>query len=90
MDTKHCSMLRRTIYLLVAGAALSGCAVYAPPYAYDSAPAAPTYYYPYGYSYYDYGYPAYYGPPVSLSFGYYHGYRGGYGWRGRGGWRGRR
>ncbi|MGO4381801.1 hypothetical protein [Pseudoduganella sp. RAF53_2] len=88
MDTS----LKRLLLALAAGMALSGCAVYAPPYAYDAAPAAPAYYYPNGYSYYDYGYPAYYWPPVSLNFGYYghSGYRGGGGWRGRGGWRGHR
>jgi hypothetical protein len=77
----------------VDGAALSGCAVYAPPYgAYAPVPAvvplsspslsAPYYAYPYDYGY-GYGRPAYVGPPISLNFGYYeHRYRGGHGWHG--------
>jgi len=100
MDTRKSSMLKRIIFSLAASAALSGCAVYAPPYtAYDAAPGGSTYYYPYGYSQ-----PAYVWPPVSLNFGYYHSHRSGsgwrdHGWRGgrghghgghRGGWRGRR
>jgi hypothetical protein len=96
MDTRQNSLIKRMILALAAGSALSGCAVYAPPYAtydasyYDGAPVASTYYYPYGYSSYAYGYPAYVGPPVSLSFGFYeHSYRGGSYWGGRGwgGWR---
>jgi hypothetical protein len=104
MDTRKSSVLKCMIFLLTAGMALSGCAVYAPPYAgYDATPVASTYYYPYGYSPYSYSYPAYVWPPVSLNFGYYqHSYRGGSDWRGyggggwrghngyRGGWRGRR
>jgi len=89
---------------LAAAAALSGCAVYAPPYAYDAAPVvapygpavvAPydPYYYPYRYGYpYAYGRPAWAGPPVALNFGYYHGSRHGRyrgpGWHGGPGYRG--
>jgi len=102
MDTGKRYVLKRIIFSLAAGAALSGCAVYAPPpaYTYDNATVGSTYYYPYGYSYdyygYNYGYPAYVWPSVSLGFGYYggsyHGYRGGYRggsyWRGNGNWSG--
>jgi hypothetical protein len=104
MDTRKSSVLKRMIFVLAAGMSLSGCAVYAPPYAatpyagYDATPADSTYYYPYNYGYspYAYSYPSYYWPPVSLSLGY--SYRGGGGWRGyggggrggRGGWRGGR
>jgi hypothetical protein len=70
MDIRTQGVAKRLFFSLAAGAALSGCVV-APPYAaYDA---------PYGYGY---GYPAYVGPPVSLSFGYSH-YSGGRGWRGR-------
>jgi hypothetical protein len=64
------TLVKRLAFLLAAGSALSGCAVYAPPYAAYDAP-----YYPYGYA------PAYVGPPVSLDFSY-HEYRGGRGWHG--------
>jgi len=90
----HQGALMRRLLALAGAAALSGCAVYAPPYAaYDPAPVvAPYYAYPYGYSYgygYGYGRPAYVGPPVSLNFGYYeHRYRGGHGGYGGPGWRG--
>lgn len=78
MDTRKQGAAKRLLLSLAAGAALSGCVV-APPYgAYDA----------YGYGY---GYPAYAGPPVSLSFGYSdHRYGGGHGGRGHHGWRGRR
>jgi hypothetical protein len=88
MDTRRNGVAKRLMFSLAvgaAGAALSGCAVYGPPYAvYDPAPAAAPYYsYPY-----TYGYPTYVGPPLSLNFGYYeHHYRGGHGWGGHG-WRG--
>jgi hypothetical protein len=76
MTTTKTGWVKRLALALAAGGALSGCAVYAPPYAGYDAP-----YYPYGYG------PAYVGPPVSLDFNY-HEYRGG---RGRGwghrGWR---
>ncbi|MGJ7914306.1 hypothetical protein ACI48D_02345 [Massilia sp. LXY-6] len=74
-------MAMHLVLSLAAGAALSGCAVYGPPYAaYEAAPA----YYPYTYAS-----PVYVGPPLSLSFGYYeHHYRGPYGWRGGYGWGG--
>jgi hypothetical protein len=80
------SVARRLVLALAAGAALSGCAYYGPPYAaYDGAPA----YTPYNYYPYSYGGPVYVGPPISLSFGYYeHRYGGGYGYRGGLGWRG--
>ena len=72
-------LLKRLALVLAAGSALSGCAVYAPPYAGYDAP-----YYPGGYG------PAYVGPPVSLDFSYRE-YRGDRGWhghhRGRGRWR---
>jgi hypothetical protein len=84
MNIRTRGAAKRLILSLAAGAALSGC-VYAPPYgAYD------PYGYGYGNGYGTYGYPAYVGPPVSLSFGYSeHRYSGGHGWRGHGGWRGR-
>jgi hypothetical protein len=88
MATRYTGAATR-LTLAVAAAALSGCAVYGPPYApYDPGPVVSPYaYYPYGY-----GRPAYWGPPVSLNFGYYqHNYRGAYGgYRGYGGhgWRG--
>jgi hypothetical protein len=66
------TLVKRLALVLAAGSALSGCAVYAPPYAAYDAP-----YYPGGYGY---G-PAYVGPPVSLDFSY-HEYRGGRGGRG--------
>lgn len=79
--------VRRWIMTLTAVAALSGCAVYAPPpYAvYGAVPAVQPYYYgPYAY-----GRPAYVGPPLSLNFGYYqHRYHGNNGWRGHGWGRG--
>lgn len=94
MKTLLTRVWRRMLGAAAITAGLSGCAVYAPPYAYD------TTYPVYGYS--TYGYPAYYGaPPVSidLGFGYYsdhrhggyrshggHGARHGYGHR-HGGWR---
>lgn len=93
MDTRKFGVtLRRMLpplSALAAAAALSGCAVYAPPYAaYDTG-----YYSPYYYGPYAYGRPAYVGPPVALNFGYsyrsYHG--GGRGWgggRGGGGFHG--
>jgi hypothetical protein len=76
MNTPIFGWVKRLAVVLAAGGALSGCAVYAPPYAGYDAP-----YYPY----YGYG-PAYVGPPVSLDFSY-HDYRGGHGrgW-GRRGW----
>jgi hypothetical protein len=85
MESRNISVAKR-LALALAGAALSGCAYYGPPYAaYDGAPvSAPYYYYPYSY-----GGPVYVGPPLSLSFGYYeHRYGGGYGYRGGHGWRG--
>jgi hypothetical protein len=73
------TLVKRLALVLAAGSALSGCAVYAPPYAAYDAP-----YYPYGYG------PTYVGPPVSLDFSYRE-YRGDRGWhghhRGRGRWR---
>jgi len=90
MDTQGVGVAKRLLFSLAAAAALSGCAVYGPPYAaYDAAPvavpSAPYYYYPYAYR----G-PAYVGPPLSLNFGYYeHRYRGGYGGY-HGGYRGYR
>ena len=102
MELYRRGVAKRLILSLAAGASLGGCVV-APPYAaYDPAygAAAPgaAYYYPYNYYPYTYGYPAYVGPPLSLSFGYTrHRYGGGRGWGGghgwgggRGGWRGRR
>jgi len=99
MDTRSNGLARRRmitpLLTALAGAALSGCVAYGPPYAvYDPAPVAAPYYYPYGYSYgygYGYGRPAYAGPPVTLNFGYSHydrGYRGGHGWHGGPGWGG--
>jgi hypothetical protein len=77
MDIRKQGAAKRLILSLAAGAALSGC-VYGPPYAAYNAP-------------YGYGYPAYAGPPVSLSFGYSETrYGGGHGWRGNRGWRDRR
>lgn len=79
MNTHKSGWMKRLAVLLAAGGALSGCAVYAPPYAGYDAPYSP---------YYGYG-PAYVGPPVSLDFSYHeYGYRGGHG-RGWGhrGWR---
>lgn len=79
MNTHKSGWMKRLAVILAAGGALSGCAVYAPPYAGYDAPYSP---------YYGYG-PAYVGPPVSLDFSYHdYGYRGGHG-RGRGhrGWR---
>ncbi len=72
------TLVKRLALVLAAGSALSGCAVYAPPYAAYDAP-----YYPYGYG------PTYVGPPVSLDFSYreYRGDRGWHGHRGRGRWR---
>lgn len=72
---------------MAALAALSGCAVVAPPYAaYDTVPTVQPYYYG-GYAY---GRPTYIGPPLSLNFGYYqHRYHGGDAWRGHGWGRGR-
>jgi hypothetical protein len=64
------TLVKRLALVLAAGSALSGCAVYAPPYAAYDAP-----YYPGGYG------PAYVGPPVSLDFSYRE-YRGDRGWRG--------
>jgi hypothetical protein len=78
MDTRTTGWVKRLALVLAAGGALSGCAVYAPPYAgYDGA------YSPYGYGY---G-PAYVGPPVSLDFSYHEYDRGGRGGYGRGGGR---
>jgi hypothetical protein len=76
MTTNKFGWVKRLAMVLAAGTALSGCAVYAPPYAGYDAP-----YSPYGYG------PAYVGPPVSLDFSYhdYHGGRG-RGW-GHRGWR---
>jgi hypothetical protein len=75
MDTNTTGRVKRLALALAAGGALSGCAVYAPPYAAYDGP-----YTPYGYG------PAYVGPPVSLDFSYRdYDYRGGYGHgRGRG------
>lgn len=99
MEKQIHGQVSRLLMSLAAAAALSGCAVYAPPYAaYDAAPVAAPYYsaYPYYYGY-PYGYgvggSAYVAPPLSLNFGYYrHGYRGGghrdHGWRGGYGGRG--
>ncbi len=64
------TLVKRLALVLAAGSALSGCAVYAPPYAAYDAPYAP-----YGYG------PAYVGPPVSLDFSY-HEYGGDRGWHG--------
>lgn len=80
----HSSLRRVAAALLLAGG-LGGCAVYGPPYAYDTA----------------YAYPAYVGRPVSLDLGFafydrprhghyrhhhHHGWRG-HGWgHHRGGW----
>ena len=77
MDSSKYGLVKRLALALAAGAALSGCAVYGPPYAAYDAP-----YYPYG--------PAYVGPPISLDLNYSeYSYRGGHGWRGRhGGYRG--
>jgi hypothetical protein len=78
-DAMKIRSLKRLALALAVGGALSGCAVYAPPYAAYDGP-----YYPYGYG------PAYVGPPVSLDFSYHeYDYRGGHGWHGRGGrrWR---
>jgi hypothetical protein len=90
MNTRKRGAVKRIIFSLAAVAALSGCAVYGPPYpAYDSPSVAAPYYYPYDYYPYGYGYPAYVGPALSLNFGYYHDhYRGGSSWRGHG-WGGR-
>lgn len=96
MDTQKHVSAARLMLSLAAAAALSGCAVYGPPYAaYDAAPVAAPYYPAYPYYGYGYGYgrPAYVGPPVALNFGYYrHSYRGGGyhapGWGGGHGWRG--
>ena len=76
MNTPIFGRVKRLAVVLAAGGALSGCAVYAPPYAGYDAPYSP---------YYGYG-PAYVGPPVSLDFSY-HEFRGGHGrgW-GRRGW----
>lgn len=77
------NIARRSILSLAAGAILSGCAVYGPPYAAYSPAAYPYEYYPYDYYPYGYGRPVYVGPPVSLNFGYYeHRSYGGHGWRG--------
>lgn len=73
MDTRHQAIVRRVVIAVLLACGLGGCAVYAPPYAYDS-------YYP-GYGYPAYGYPTYVGPPVTLDFGFGF-YNGGY--RGRG------
>jgi len=73
------TLVKRLALVLAAGSALSGCAVYAPPYAAYDAP-----YSPYGYGY---G-PTYVGPPVSLDFSYHEYDRGSRGWHGhRGGGR---
>lgn len=79
MNTGKFRLIKRLALALAAGAALSGCAVYAPPYGgYGDA----GYAYPYGYG------PAYVGPPVSLDLSFSdYSYRGDRGWRGRG-WRG--
>jgi hypothetical protein len=75
MNTSKIGVIKRLALALAAGGALSGCAVYAPPYAAYDAP-----YSPYGYG------PAYVGPPVSLDFSYHEYDRGGRGWHGhRGG-----
>lgn len=105
MDTRERGVATRLMLWLAAAAALSGCVYPAPypaTYAYDDAPATgtaaptyyyyPSYYYPYRYYPYYYGYPAYVGPPLSLSFRYYHHHGGyahgsGHGWGGHG-WRG--
>jgi hypothetical protein len=95
METDAKRTLARLI-LSVAAAALSGCAVYGPPYAVHDTPvvapaplAAPYYAYPYG-DRYGYSRPSYAGPPLSLNFGYYeHRYRGAHGGHGGHGYRGR-
>jgi hypothetical protein len=78
------NLARRCTTALAAGAILSGCAVYGPPYAaYAPAPYVHDGYYPYDYYPYRYGGPVYVGPPVSLDFGYYqHRYHGGHAWYG--------
>lgn len=69
MNSGKIGLVKRLALTLAAGSALSGCAVYAPPYAGYDAP-----YSPYGYG------PAYVGPPVSLDFSYHEYDRGGRGW----------
>lgn len=64
MNSRTITLIKRLALMLAAGGALSGCAVYAPPYGAYNAP----------YPAYGYG-PAYVGPPVSLDFSY-HEYRG--------------
>ena len=66
------STLKRVALALAVGGALSGCAVYGPPYAGYDAPYYPSY----GYG------PTYVGPPVSLDFSYHEYDRGGRGWYG--------
>jgi hypothetical protein len=66
MNSRTITLIKRLALVTAAGAALSACAVYAPPYAYNAPyPAYPAY----GYG------PAYVAPPVSLDFSY-HEYRG--------------
>ena len=69
METRTTGWVKRLALALAAGGALSGCAVYAPPYAAYGEP-----YSPYGYG------PAYVGPPISLDFSYHEYDRGGRGW----------
>jgi hypothetical protein len=70
---------KRLILSLLLGSAMTGCAVYAPPYA-ASVPYS-SYPYNYGYAAPLYASPVYVGPPVSLSlgFGFYRGFGGGFG-----------
>lgn len=84
MKTMLARFVRRLLGVVALTAGLGGCAVYAPPYAYDGA-YAPYSYPTYGYP--AYGYPAYVAPPISLDlgFGYYRGHGDG-GYRGSG-WR---
>ena len=80
MDSTKINLVKRLALALAAGGALSGCAVYGPPYGAYDAP-----YSPYGYG------PAYVGPPISLDLNYSeYSYRGGHGWRGGRGWHGHR
>ena len=69
MRTRTTGWVKRLALVVMAGGALSGCAVYAPPYAAYGDP-----YSPYGYG------PAYVGPPISLDFSYHEYDRGGRGW----------
>lgn len=90
MGTRLKGAAKRLLISLLLASGLGGCAVYGPPYAYDSYPGG-----------YGYGYPAYVGPPVTLDLGfqfydhghrhgYHHGYHHGYRGHGGGGWHGGR